>query len=58
MFGFSKKKVDIEKGKRIFFEYKGDSFGIDMDVGSDYWKCNIPKSLEKQWLEEINKKKE
>lgn len=51
---FSKsKKINIEKGRRIFFEYKGDSFGIDRDIGSEYWDCNIPKELEELWRKEM-----
>jgi len=48
-----KKKINIEKGKKIFFEYQGDSIGIHRDYGPEYWKCNIPKELEEQWRREI-----
>lgn len=51
---FSKNnKIELEKGKRIFFECKGSIFAIDRDYAEEYWNCNIPKELEKEWLKEI-----
>lgn len=46
-------KVDIEKGRCIFFEYKGDSWGIHRDYGPEYTQCNIPKELEELWRKEM-----
>ena len=53
---FRKKKIDLEKGKRIFFECKGNSFAIARDYAEEYWKCNIPKELEEEWRKELEEK--
>lgn len=45
--------MDLEKGKKIFFKYNGNSFSIDRECGKEYRKCKVPVELEKQWLEEI-----
>ena len=50
---FRKKAVDLDKGKKIFFECKGNSFNIDRDWGEDYYDCNVPKEIEQKWQKEI-----
>lgn len=52
-FSKNSKKIDLEKGKRIFLECKGSIFAIDRDYAEEYWNCNIPRKLEKEWLKEI-----
>lgn len=47
------KKIDLEKGKKLFFECKGNSFNIARDWGDEYYNCNIPKKVEKEWRKEI-----
>ena len=51
------KRIDLEKGKRIFFKCKGSFFAIDRDWGSEYYNCNIPKVLEEKWHKEIEASK-
>lgn len=48
-----KKRIDIKKGKELFYEYYGDTFGIENDLGRVYEKCNVPKGIEKVWLDDI-----
>lgn len=51
---FSKNnKIELEKGKCIFFECKGSIIVIDRDYVEEYWNCNILKELEKEWFKEI-----
>lgn len=45
--------MDLEKGKQIFFKYDGSHFNIDTECPKEYKKCEIPKEIEQQWLEEI-----
>lgn len=52
-----KKKIDIEKGRSIFFKYKGDLWGIHRDYGPEYTQCNIPKEVECNWRKEISQSK-
>ena len=52
---FKKKKVDLEKGRKIFFEAGGSRFTIDREYGPEYWDCSIPKDIEEKWKEEIKK---
>lgn len=49
----SRKKIDFEKGKKLFFECCGSSMCLDRDYGAEYKKCNIPKEIEEQWRAEI-----
>ncbi len=50
------KKINLEKGKQLYFDYKGSSCAIDRELGSQYADCNIPKQQELQWLAEIKEK--
>lgn len=45
--------MDLEKGKQIFFRYKGSRFHIDRECPKEYKQCKVPKDIEQQWLEEI-----
>lgn len=45
--------MNIEKGKELFYKYYGNRFGIQNDLGMEYEKCKIPKSLEDEWLKDI-----
>lgn len=49
----SRKKIDLEKGKKLFFECHGSSMCLDRDYDAEYRKCNIPKGVEEQWRAEI-----
>lgn len=48
-----KHKIDLAKGKAIYYKYKGDKFGISKDLGEEYNKCHIPKEIEQEWKEDI-----
>lgn len=47
--------VDLEKGRRLFFQYDGSRMNLCIDLNNpdEYANCNVPKELEKQWLLEI-----
>ena len=47
--------MNIELGKRIFFECYGNSFTICREYGKEYKKCKIPQEYEIKWCEEIRK---
>ena len=47
--------MDLEKGRKIFFEAGGSRFTIDREYGPEYWDCSIPKDIEEKWKEEIKK---
>ena len=51
-----KHKIDLDKGREIFYKYKGDKFGISRDLGEEYKKCNIPKEIEQEWKKDIIRK--
>lgn len=44
--------IDLVEGKKVFFEYYGNSFMIDREV-PEYRHFNVPKSTELTWREEI-----
>ena len=46
---WGRKKIDIEKGKRLFYQYYGSRFGMWHDLGDEYERCNIPKAFEREW---------
>lgn len=48
-----KHKIDLVKGKAIYYRYKGDTFGISRDLGDEYKKCYIPQEIEKEWTADI-----
>lgn len=45
--------MDLEKGRQIFFRFRGSRFYIDRECPDEYKKCAVPKSIEQQWVEEI-----
>ncbi len=46
-------KIDIIKGKAIFYKYKGSKFNISRDLGDEYKKCYIPEEIEDEWKKDI-----
>ena len=54
---FKKKKeppLSFEEAKRLFFRYRGSTFGLDFDgYGDAYRKCRIPRETEEEWRREI-----
>ena len=50
-----KKRVDLEKGKELFYKYNGSTFGLEHDLGDEYSNCNVPKEIEELWLVDIKK---
>ncbi len=50
-----RKKINYEKGRKIFFECGGSSITITREFGPEYTNCNIPKEIEELWREEIRK---
>lgn len=48
-----KHKIDLVKGKAIYYKYKGDTFGISKDLGDEYKKCYIPQEIEEKWTADI-----
>lgn len=50
---FKKRNVDFEKGKRLYYEYYGNKFGLYWDLGNEYSNCNIPKKVENEWNADI-----
>ena len=54
LFNKKEEKVNLEKGKKIFFENCGNIFIIERNLGpTEYKECNIPKELEEQWTKEL-----
>ena len=48
-----RKTVDLQRGKEIFYRYRGNRFFIDREEGRVYRKCNIPKETEEEWRQDI-----
>lgn len=45
--------MNIEEGKRIFYQYNGSKMYIDREVGKAYRKCEVPFYMEELWKEDI-----
>lgn len=51
---FKKKKtINLELGRKIFFQYHGSSFAIARECADEYKNCNVPKEYENLWVAEI-----
>lgn len=45
--------MNIEKGKEIFYRFKGNKYFIISELGKEYRKCKIPKEIEDEWRKDI-----
>lgn len=58
IFHKKKRSVDLDKGKRLYYQYYGSKFGMWHDLGDEYEKCYVPQEIEAEWKTDILSKLE
>lgn len=48
-----KRVIDLDKGKRLYYEYYGNKFGMYYDLKNEYVDCNVPEEVENEWKTDI-----
>lgn len=48
-----KKQGRFGKGKALYYEYYGNTFGIWHELGNEYIDCNVPKDIKAEWEKDI-----
>ena len=48
-------KIDLTKGKNIFYSYFGNLFDIIRECGKEYKKCHVPHEQELIWQADIRR---
>lgn len=53
-----KRKIDLEKGKLLYYQYFGSKFDIWHELGNEYENCHVPQEIEDTWKNDILSKLE